>query len=268
MDMKMFKAYIYVLVLLFTGFAVASAQSFDYTLLKGHPRLLMSDDDFSDLRRKVNVDRLDNVVLADVNDLIIGYADEYLAAPEVIEFKLDASGKRLLPMSKRAVKQIFFWSYAWHMTGDRKYVEGVRKIIPVVCNFPNWNPKHFLDVAEMSLALAIAYDWMYDQLSSKERKMIRQAIVDKAFIPARKAGIYNPESTSSTSNWNQVCTAGLVCAAIVLYDKEKDICTEVIERAIPSNARAMEHIYSPDGAYPEGYTYWHYGTDFNIIMLA
>jgi hypothetical protein len=120
----------------------------------------------------------------------------------------------------------------------------------------------------MSLALAIAYDWMYDQLSSKERKMIRQAIVDKAFIPARKTGIYNPESTSSTSNWNQVCNAGLVCAAIVLYDKEKDICTEVIERAIPSNARAMEHIYSPDGAYPEGYTYWHYGTDFNIIMLA
>ena len=96
MDMKMFKAYIYVLVLLFTGFAVASAQSFDYTLLKGHPRLLMSDDDFSDLRRKVNVDRLDNVVLADVNDLIIGYADEYLAAPEVIEFKLDASGKRMI----------------------------------------------------------------------------------------------------------------------------------------------------------------------------
>ena len=268
MDMKRFAIQVFILVLMLSISVVASAQIFDYSKLKGHPRLLMSDNDFSDLRHKVNADRSDYEVLADINDLIIGYADEYLAAPEVIEFKLDASGKRLLPMSKRALKQIFFWSYAWHMTGDRKYVEGVRKIIPVVCGFPNWNPKHFLDVAEMSLALSIAYDWMYDQLSSKERNMIRESIVNKAFIPSRTVGIYDPKSTSSTSNWNQVCNAGLVCAAIVLYDKEKDICTEVIERAIPSNARALEHIYSPDGAYPEGYTYWHYGTDFNIIMLA
>jgi len=244
------------------------SQTLDYSMIKGHPRLLMSDDDFCDLRRKITVDRPDNQVLADVHDLIIGYAEEFLASPEEITFRLDASGKRLLPMSKRAVKQIFFWSYAYHMTGDKKYVEGVRGIIPVVCGFPNWNPKHFLDTAEMSLALAIAYDWLFDELSLKEKRMIREAIVEKAFIPARKCGIYNPKSTASTSNWNQVCNTGLVCAALVLFDKEEEICKEVIERAIPSNARALEHIYSPDGAYPEGYTYWHYGTDFNIIMLA
>ena len=116
--------------------------------------------------------------------------------------------------------------------------------------------------------LSIAYDWLYDELSAKEKKMIREAIIEKAFIPARKANVYDPKSNASISNWNQVVNTGLVCAAIVLYDKEKEICKEVIDRAIPSNARALEHIYAPDGVYPEGYTYWNYGTSFNAFMLA
>ena len=257
-----------IIVLVVSASDESKAQTFDYSLLKGHPRLLMSDDDFKSLERKVTEDRQDNIVLADIHDLIIGYADEFLASPEEVSYTLCAANKRLLNMCKRALKQTFFWSYAYKLTGDKKYVEGVKDVVHTVCNFPDWNPKHFLDVGEMALTLSIAYDWLYDELTAKERKMIRESIIEKAFIPARKANVYNPKSTASISNWNQVVNTGLVCAAIVLYDKEKDICKEVIERAIPSNSKALEHIYAADGVYPEGYTYWNYGTSFNALMLA
>jgi len=35
--------------------------------------------------------------------------------------------------------------------------------------FGDWNPKHFLDVAEMTFALAIWYDWLFDQLDTNLR---------------------------------------------------------------------------------------------------
>jgi hypothetical protein len=31
--------------------------------------------------------------------------------------------------------------------------------------FSDWNPSHFLDVAEMTAALAIGYDWLYEEVS-------------------------------------------------------------------------------------------------------
>ena len=34
-----------------------------------------------------------------------------------------------------------------------------------VCSYPDWNPKHFLDIGEMVTAVAIGYDWCYDYLN-------------------------------------------------------------------------------------------------------
>ena len=47
-----------------------------------------------------------------------------------------------------------------------------------VAAFPDWNPSHFLDVAEMTNALAIGYDWLYDDLTPTDRATIRAAIVE------------------------------------------------------------------------------------------
>jgi len=35
--------------------------------------------------------------------------------------------------------------------------------------FPDWFPKHFLDTAEMTAALGVGYDWLFDFLSAEER---------------------------------------------------------------------------------------------------
>ncbi|WP_217452139.1 hypothetical protein [Mucilaginibacter humi] len=41
----------------------------------------------------------------------------------------------------------------------------------------------------------------------------------------------------------------------------------MINRAITSVDLPME-AYAPDGAYPEGYGYWEYGTSFNVMLIS
>lgn len=42
---------------------------------------------------------------------------------------------------------------------DPRMLARLNEEIIAACNFPTWNPKHFLDVGEMSLAIALAIDW-------------------------------------------------------------------------------------------------------------
>ena len=37
-----------------------------------------------------------------------------------------------------------------------------------VSSFTDWYPKHFLDVAEMTTALALSYDWLYHDSGSNQ----------------------------------------------------------------------------------------------------
>jgi len=70
-----------------------------------------------------------------------------------------------------------------------------------------------------------------------------------------------------SNNWNQVCNAGMTYGALAVFEDEKDLATGIIERAVGSIMLPMGD-YEPDGAYPEGYSYWGYGTSFNIMFLS
>ena len=139
--------------------------------------------------------------------------------------------------------------------------------------FPDWNPSHFLDVAEMTLALAVGYDWLFDALSAADRATIKGAILRHSLGFAREA--YAPNGTKDKRlwfamahhNWNQVCNGGLLAGALALADEEPALARLIVEGAIKSLPRAMA-AYAPDGAYPEGPGYWGYGTSYNVIAIA
>lgn len=93
-------------------------------------------------------------------------------------------------------------------------------------------------------------------------KKIRSAIVEKAFDTAEAGGFYN-----RVNNWNQVCNAGLVFGALAIYEDETEKAEHIIKKAVKTLPLSMDS-YLPDGAYPEGYSYWGYGTGFEVTMLA
>ena len=67
---------------------------------------------------------------------------------------------------------IHWLAMAYILTKDAKYAEGLYDIFEAAGNFPDWNPQHFLDVAEMTCAFAIGYDWLYDYWSDEQKKFL------------------------------------------------------------------------------------------------
>jgi hypothetical protein len=174
-------------------------------------------------------------------------------------------GRRLLHTSREYLRRIFYLSYGYRMTGDRRYAEHAVKEMVKASGFTDWNPSHFLDVGEMTMALAIGYDWLYDLLPDESKVIIREAIVEKGLNPSLDDE-YN-WFLEAEHNWNQVCNAGMTFGAMAVREDYPALADSIINRAFRSIPKAMVD-YGPDGAYPEGYSYWDYGTTFNVLFLS
>ena len=90
-------------------------------------------------------------------------ADASLNVAEKLTYELE-DGVRLLYVSRRALSAVENMGFAYQMTGEQKYADGVIDVLMKVCGdaFPDWHPYHFLDTAEMAAAVAIGYDWCYN----------------------------------------------------------------------------------------------------------
>lgn len=223
-----------------------------------HPRLFLTADGFEDLKRKVTMERFENKELYRINKMVLDLADDCLSAPP-IEYKFE--GKSILEQSREALKHLFACSYAFKITGRPKYLDKAREDLATVCAFNDWHPAHWLDVGEMALGVAVAYDWLYYSLSLEERTLIHRKLVDYCLDEENKT------FKKTIGNWNQVCYCGILAAALALYEKDKSLCGGSINELLTNNKYAMEGIYGPDGNYSEGYDYWGYGTGFQVMIL-
>ena len=223
-----------------------------------HPRLLLPRGEEQRILREVASDPLRRKL----HDAIIAGADEMLGLEPIQRIQI---GRRLLDKSREGLRRSFFLSYAWRTTHDARYLRRAERELVTIAGFSDWNPAHFLDVAEMAMAMAIGYDWLYDGLSDRARVAIRDAIVSKGLDPSLNAK-YN-SWLGVSNNWNQVCNAGMAYGAMAVYEDQPARSRAIIDRAIGSVVLPMSD-YAPDGAYPEGYGYWGYGTSFNVLLLA
>jgi hypothetical protein len=222
-----------------------------------HPRIMLFQEDESALSQMIQ----NNHQWHKLHEAILAESQAIIDLPPVERIQI---GRRLLDKSREALRRIFQLSYAYRMTGEEKFLNRAEKELLAVSNFSDWNPSHFLDVAEMTMAVAIGYDWLFDHLSDDSKKTIREAIVKKGLEPSYDKK-YNWFLTA-THNWNQVCNAGMTFGAMAVYEDYPDLAQETIERAVESMKLPMKD-YQPDGAYPEGYGYWDYGTSFNVLFL-
>lgn len=165
------------------------------------------------------------------------------------------------------MNRILSCAYAFRMTADRKYLAKAEAEMNAVCSFPDWNHSHYLDVAEMAMAVSVGYDWLYDVLNLQTKAIAQQAIAKFAFETFEKQ-MYGTKFLKMSTNWNQVCCAGLINAALAFYETDPERCEAIINTCVESNKRQAVHIYAPDGAFPEGINYWNYGTSYQCFLLA
>ncbi len=175
------------------------------------------------------------------------------------------TGRRLLGVSRQFLKRACHLAYAWRMTGEQSYLEELDRQLQAVCTFSDWNPSHFLDTAEMSLGVALALDWAGPGLPEETVRMARKALLEKGLRES-----FQPSSVhifELPNNWNQVCQAGMVAAALVLAGEDPALAVATLDRMAVGLPRALA-TYDPDGVYPEGASYWDYGTLFNVVLLS
>lgn len=234
---------------------VSAGNTVDFSRVCDHPRLYLHSGE-----EKAVSSMLDACPsIRAFHQRILDYCDETLSQPVSTR---QMEGKRLLAVSRTVLKRVFYLSYAFRMTGNREYFKRAEAEMLAACSFSDWNPGHFLDVGEMCWGLALGYDWLYGELSAESRETIREAIVNKGL---RAAGNGSMWFYRSRNNWNQVCNGGLVCAALAICEDEPEIAREIVDNALSSIGLVLEN-YAPDGAYPEGYQYWNYGTTYQVLL--
>ena len=254
-EMKLLFTWIAALLTLSAGNALAQA---DLSRLADHPRLLLPKGAEKKLLKQINRD----AVWKEIHTATLGEADRIITLPVSERIK---TGMRLLAVSRENLRRIFILSYAYRMTGQEKYLVRAEQEMLKAASFSDWNPSHFLDVGEMTMALGVGYDWLYPALSEASRRTIREAIVKKGFKPSYDTA-YN-WFVDAEHNWNQVCNGGLAFGAIAVAESEPEWAQKIIDRAIDKVRLPMRH-YAPDGAYPEGPGYWGYGTLFNVLLIG
>ena len=230
-------------------------------LHQGHPRLLASANDFAQLTQRLAADP----ALEAWRTKLRERAQEIMAAkPSRYEIP---DGLRLLATSRRVVNRVYVLGLLYRLEGKPAYAERAWQELDAAAHFPDWNPRHFLDTAEMTHAFAIAYDWFYDTWTPEQRALLRQAMVEKGLKPA--LGLYRTGGwwTQARHNWNQVCNGGIGMGALALADVEPELAGEILEAALKSLQLAMAE-FAPDGAWKEGPGYWNYATSYNVLLLA
>jgi hypothetical protein len=245
------------IVVVLAALLAAAAQAAD---LPPQPRLLLTPAAVETIRDRVAADPL----VALVRDATIVSADQALTR-RTCDYRIP-DGKRLLGESRAAIHVVLHTAMAWRLTGDRRHLDRCVKELDAACALPDWNPKHFLDTAEMATAVALGLDWLHADLDQAARDRYRTALVAKAIRPAEEVFAKGEWWAKARNNWSQVCGAGIAVACAAVAEDRAALDASPFGRCL-ALLRDCEVFYA-GGGYPEGPAYWDYGTSYHVLGMA
>ena len=229
------------------------------TRLPNHPRLLYTVEDASRVEKLLKNDR----TVQKLQTAIIARADELLETPD-----MDLSDVSNLGISREYVNRLFSLGIAYRQTGDMKYVAKAEESLSLICACPDWYPAHYLNVAEMTTAVAVAYDWMYEVLKPETKAAVVEAIHRNAIENVLKE--YETGDSESwakrETNWNVVCNTGMVLGALAVAENYPEEAAVIVKNAAHYMPNCLKH-FAPDGVCYEGPAYYEYTNIYLSMCL-
>lgn len=240
---------------------------FDETTANGtaHPRVIGTETDFERIVKGRNSDEFVGKAI----DEILATADTYL--DKAVWTYSIPDGQRMLSISREYLVRFRYLGFAYRVTGDEKYAAKAWEFIQAVLSFPDWNPSHMIDTAEMCAAVAIGYDWTYEYYTDEQRafiyektkelgiKPIRDAMFD--LTNTRKEAAAANDFATSKSNFNTVINSGVMTAALAFAELDEDYLFELLENSLRSLESSML-LFRPEGVWCESLTYWVYTSSY------
>lgn len=225
--------------------------------LKDHPRLLFTASEESHVKDLLK----NNTQVKEMSAVLTKEATRLLTIDEIPSSKNDLSSKR------EYVYRMITLSLAYRLYGDAKYLNRVNQMLLWVCSWPDWNPAHYLDTAEMTTAVAIAYDWLYNVLPAKTKDIVKKAIYQRAIVKA--VSEYQTGDSGSwakrETNWNVVCNSGMTIGALAVAEDYPVEAQNIILNAVKYMPNCLKY-FAEDGVCYEGVGYWEY-TDIYLSLF-
>lgn len=163
---------------------------------------------------------------------------------------------------------LLYFAFAYQMTGNLNYVRAAYDFMLYLGEWNHWGPDHFLNCADTAAPFAIAYDWMYDafvELNNRgEKSKFDGQVCDKSklatilfthvIIPGYVQsnnltcpwpGSANSRYATKTSNWNAVCTSGVVAAALMLLEEEVPTAGMTFNTQVKKSSTSFTQTVTP-----------------------
>ncbi len=217
-----------------------------------HPRLYLNDEKIVFLKDKIN-----------------NGVEPYRSYWNTIKYKADEYAKEapyppddprvISPFGEREIgDRLPYLAMAYLISDDPKYLDNAKAWMDAIANYSTWGGDQDLVASHILFGMSIAYDWLYDELSTAERgsyaaKMEYHADILYDLLVNTKiwwADNYH-------QNHNYVNTGAIMAAGVAMYDVLED--PDLYIQAACDNFTHVLDALPPDGAYTEGVGYWSYG---------
>ena len=244
-------------------FTPIDATSSEVAVSSAHPRLFASDADFAEYKKAVIAQK--TRVLSLMHNEVMATAVRCVNRADRMSNALDASGRRMLTMARDAFGRIFMCAYAYRFTGEKRFLDCAEDLLNQICDFPDWNPGHYLDTSTLTQAAAIGYDWLYDYLSDQTKAKVEQKVFEYSLDECLTTykGYLNPNS-----GWNTTYTSGLIMGGIAFYEVNPEFCNEMLVKAISSNRDGLRGVIGPDGSDHMGTMYWRNFIQMEMLIVS
>lgn len=227
-----------------------------------HPRLLFTSNEEIQVRKLIK----ENQEAQELARFLKNRADSLITLAQ-IPYEMNRYGN-MLYTSRAYVERLGILALAYRLYGEKKYLNAAEQTLQWVCNYPDWDPKHYLDTAEMTTAVAIAYDWLYTALPASTKKLVKKSIYKNAI--SRVLQEYEKGGPGSwakrETNWNVVCNTGMVLGALAVAEDYPQEARTILENAARFMPNCLKH-FAPDGVCYEGPSYWGYTASYLSLYL-
>jgi len=164
----------------------------------------------------------------------------------------------------RAEHRILYNSLLYFAAGDQEAGDSAKSALLAVSAWPSWAPPWFAahgqytyyPVGELTAAVALGYDVLYDRLSEQERHQVRRALLEFGIKNAYKEYVLDNRIMADTSNWIGHAVGGAILACLALNDKADDPeLNTYLGGLLLKFESHLAASYLPDGSYGEGVSY-------------
>lgn len=245
--------------------------------IAGHPRLLLDPQTLERLPARVRDDRRGTFgasaasLFAAIRGRAVRYLDEDAITfgektlpwpPTAMPTK--GGGLSWNPLAGAIAERLKSLSLVYAATRDPRCGRRTAELLVAICQWPQWsdpvNTYIALEIGNISIAAALAYDLVHDVLTEGERQVVQQGIRRNALMPLYSQLSEGMGQTNGPALW---ATALGFCGIATLGEVQGGAtCARLAEDCLLSYWDGRHNDHRSEG---QGYDSWAYGL---LILLA